>query len=153
MYCTGYCLLGAILLGSMIACMLVSKTSGVFKKFTDSLSAAQKKIYQEIVNERMHLYLQGMLLGLVLALIAGYLLNKNKSPKKIAKVCIFVTIALGTCILYYSLSPKSKYMLQYLEKNQINGWLNIYKEMKTRSYVGSLLGILGYVLIGMGTCN
>ena len=45
-------------------------------------------------------------------------------------------------------------MLQHITSvQQNNAWLNIYKEMKLRSMIGVLLGLVGYVLLGNGLCN
>lgn len=153
MVCMGYCLLGFILVGSMIACFVTSASSSVFKDFRNLLNPSQLKIYKSISNERSNIYTQGLLIGIALAVITELVLRKNKKFEKLSRVCIFVTISLGVSILYYTLMPKSTYMLKHLNgKKQIDGWLNIYKEMKSRSYIGILCGVIGYILLFYGFC-
>ena len=45
-------------------------------------------------------------------------------------------------------------MLNHITTRQQNvAWLSIYKEMKLRSMIGVLLGLVGYILLGNGLCN
>ena len=153
MVCIGYCLLGFILLGSMIACFITTSTSSVFNDFRKLLNIKQLLIYKSIAKERSNIYIQGLVIGIALAVITELVLRKNKKFEKISRVCIFVIISLGVSILYYILMPKSTYMLKHLNgKKQIDGWLNIYKEMKTRSYIGILVGVIGYIILFYGFC-
>ena len=72
----------------------------------------------------------------------------------IQRVCLFLVVGMGTAYLYYSLYPKSKYILEYLTTPEQNAaWLEIYKEMKSRHYMGLLLGIIGYALVGKSICK
>jgi len=148
--CISYCLVGAALLGSMIVTMLASKRSKNFKNFMNLLDDNQQQIYKSVIKERMTIYVQGLVIGVILAILCTF---SNKLSKN-NKICLFIVIALGFNMLYYSLYPKSTYMLSHLTSvEQNNAWLKIYKEMKLRCKVGLLLGIVGYVLLGMGWCN
>lgn len=151
MSCVTYCLLGAALLGSSILAMLTSKDAGVFKKFTNLLDDDQLQIYKSIIRERATIYVQSLLLGLVLAILVVFNLNKlGNTPK----VCLFILIALGTNYLMYALYPKSTYMLEHLKSTEQNkAWLAIYKEMKMRCWLGLILGALGYLLLAKGVCK
>ena len=147
--CIGFCLVGAVLLGSMIMTMLASKKSKNFVHFMNILDDNQKKIYKSIIKERLYIYIQGIFIGILLGLLVSYKI-KNKN----CKICLFVAISLGFNYLYYSLYPKSTYMLQHLNtKEQNEAWLNIYKEMKFRCKIGLLLGFIGYIMLGMGLCK
>ena len=45
--------------------------------------------------------------------------------------------------------PKSAYMLPSLtNQQQVEAWLNVYKEMKHRCVLGFILGAIAYLLIG-----
>ena len=47
--------------------------------------------------------------------------------------------------------PKSKYILNYLDKKkQIDMWLEVYKNMTNNYIYGSLLGLVGYFILSMG---
>ena len=110
----------------------------------------QQQVYKSVTKERLSIYIQGLVLGIILAILVTFHTNLTKS----VNVCIFIAVALSVNWLYYSLYPKSTYMLKHLtSSDQVNAWLNIYKEMKIRKYVGLLLGISGYLLLGIGWCN
>lgn len=145
-----YCLLGAAFLGSSIVTMMACKQGRNFKRFRNLLSADQLRIYNYIAKERLSIYIQGLILGLLLAMLITF----NSSLEGTNKLCIFVVIALGVNYLYYTIHPKTTYMLEHITSTEQNiAWLSIYKEMKTRSMVGVLLGLIGYILLGNGLCN
>ncbi len=50
--------------------MSVGKKNKVFKNFEPTLDEDQKKKYREIASERLNLYLQGLFLGLIVAVLA-----------------------------------------------------------------------------------
>jgi uncharacterized protein YacL len=148
--CISYCLIGAALLGSMIMSMLASKKSKNFVNFMNILDNNQQQIYKKIIKERMNIYIQGMVIGILLGVLFSY----NSSFNREQRTCIFIVIALGFNYLYYSLYPKTTYMIQHLKTPEQNtAWLKIYKEMKFRCKIGLILGIVGYILLGVGWCN
>ena len=150
MKCLNYCALGSAFLGSSILTMMTSKQSKNFINFEKLLNDKQKNIYQKITKERMSIYIKGLILGVLLAVLITF----NSSLKRTNKLCIFVVIALGVNYLFYSLHPKTTYMLLHLNSQQQNeAWLNIYKEMKLRCKIGLLLGLVGYILLGNGLCK
>ena len=149
-YCMNYCVIGAAFLGSSILTMMASKSSNNFVKFRKLLNQKQLEIYNNITKERMSIYIQGLILGILLAVLVTF----NSSLKSTNKLCVFVVIALGVNYLFYSLYPKSTYMLLHLNSQQQNeAWLDIYKEMKLRCKLGLLLGLVGYLLPGKGLCK
>ena len=80
----------------MIINMFSSHKDQVFIDFQNTLSSDQKKIYSNIVNERLKIYLQGYMLGLIFAFLFIYYSNQTKMKK----VCIFLTIAISTKKFY-----------------------------------------------------
>jgi len=148
--CISYCLVGAALVGSMVMNMLASKRSKNFKNFMALLDDNQQQVYKSVIKERMNIYIQGMVIGVILAILCTFN-NKLSRPNNI---CLFIVIALGFNWLYYSVYPKSTYMLTHLTSQEQNSaWLKIYKEMKLRCKIGLLLGVIGYILLGVGWCN
>ena len=144
-----YCILGAGLVGSMIFCMFLSDKSKYNKKFMLLLNEEQLKKYKKIKNERMNIYLQGYFLGLVI----GLLVAMNSNVDKTKKLCMFLVISLGINYLFYSLYPKSDYMLNHLTtKCQNKAWLAQYKYMKTNHLLGFTFGMAGYILLGNYFC-
>lgn len=149
MKCVSYCLIGSALLGSSLVTMAASKSSGNFKKFNDLLDQEQTKIYKDIHKERLKIYIAGLILGIFLAILVTQL----SGFKQNTNICLFVSIALGVNWMFYLLYPKSTYMLEHLKTpEQTKAWLGIYKEMKTRSYIGLILGAVGHILFGLGMC-
>lgn len=153
MVCGTTCLLGAAFVGSMLYCMVSTKDSNVFREFENLLDAKQVKTYKAIANERLNLYLQGFFIGLVLAVLALNFIRQLKKMPTGNKICLFVVIALGFNYLYYTLSPKSKYMLESLDSpEQVKAWLKIYRHMQVRVKSGAVLGIIGYLVLAYGLC-
>ena len=151
--CGLVCLLGFVLLGGMLYTMSVGKNNKVFKDFNATLNEDQKKKYREIASERLNLYLQGLFLGLIVAVLSMRLKLGKMLKAKTPKVCAFVVIALVITHVYYMGMKKSSYMLNHLEnQEQVNAWLEIYKHMKTRKLIGMLIGVLGYVLVAWAMC-
>ena len=70
--CISYCLIGAALLGSMIMTMMASKKSKNFKNFMSILDENQRHIYKSIIKERMNNYIQGLIIGVILAILVTY---------------------------------------------------------------------------------
>ena len=151
MPCVSYCLLGSALVGSSILTMITCKTSGVFKHFTNMLDDNQKQIYKSVINERLSIYIQTLVLGIIVATIVVFnIVELNQTPR----ICIFVLIALGINYLGYSLYPKSTFILEHLTSPEQNkAWLGIYKEMKLRCIMGLVLGALGYIVLAKGVCS
>jgi len=144
MSCGITCLIGFAFIGLMVAFMVRSKDHSEFENLLDE---SQRSVYKKIVAERLRIYLRGFFLGLVLAILV---LTFYKSANK---VCLFIVIALGTNYLYYLAHPKSAYMLNYLKgSEQVDAWLEIYKDMKKTNLVGFILGIVGYLLIAVSYC-
>ena len=70
------------------------------------------------------------------------------------KVVVFIAITLIVCIVYYSVMPKSDYMLNHLKtKEQVDAWLDVYLTMKQRYMFGFILGILSSIPLGLSMCK
>ena len=154
MVCGTTCLLGAAFVGSMVFCMSMTKNAKVFKDFEGLLEPNQLLAYKNVANERLNIYLQGFFIGLVLAVLALNFLRQVKKVSLGNKVCLFIVIALGFNYLYYTLSRKSRYMLESLNTpEQVKAWLEIYKHMKNRVHMGVVLGLVGYLILAYGMCK
>ena len=148
MVCINSCLIAFVLLSGTIATMITSKTSPNFRKFNETLTLEQQKLYKNITMERLRIYIEGMILGLITGLFGLSLL-----PKKVdnsSKVCLFVIVCLLINMIYYRMYPKSNYMVKHLNTpEQKEAWLAIYKEMKYRHLFGMILGLGAYIVLGM----
>ena len=138
-----YCLVGLTLLFSSAYMSLENRKSDHFKKFYNLLDAGQKNKYEDIVKERMMIYLGGMVLGLGL----GYFYyTQNKDSKYL--FCKVLIISYLTKLGFYYFFPKSPLILYSLySKDQTDAWADIYTEMKNRWKKSILVGFFAYVLL------
>lgn len=147
MLCLFKCFVGLGLLGASIATMIVSKDDSPFREYKKSLDKDQRERLEKITDERLNIYLQGLVVGLIIALVYLYSVKSNSWTH----VCVFLAIMLGVNYLWYILSPKSDWMLKSLNsKEQKEGWLKVYRTMQYRWHMGFLLGGLGGLLLSWG---
>lgn len=141
-------IVGIALLGGSVSTMTVSEEQHnmLRKLFSDELD----EIYGKIVIERRNQYIQGLLLG---ALIASFVLMAVKINNRFHRMSLFVAIMFMTGVFYYSLMPKSDYMLNHLKTEEENkAWLEVYKTMKQRYFLGIVLGALAAVPLAYAMC-
>jgi uncharacterized protein YacL len=137
--CSLSCVIAAALLGSMIFTLFNCNKQNKIIYFMSLLNAKQQEIYKNISQERLNIYLQGWVLGLILGLLYLNYYASNKTPI----YCIFIAIVLGTTYIHYTLMPKSTYMLEHIDNGeQSKAWLAIYKEMKFRCQMGMIMGVV-----------
>ena len=139
-----YCFIAFALLGSSFYFLLTNHKQDKFIYFSSLLTKDQQKILKNITEERLYIYIQGFIIGLIIAIMFIKITNiKNNSM-----FCIFVAIVLGFTYIHYTLMPKSTYMLEHIETNeQAKAWLGIYKTMKNRCYIGMILGVVALPIL------
>lgn len=144
------CIIGSGFIGSSVYTMVNYKNKKVFKNFEKLLDNDQKKLYNKIKKERLKIYRTGLIFSIVISIIAVQFLNISTNNK----INTFVVLSSGLNYLYYTLYPKSTYILLKLNtKEQKQAWLDIYLEMKQRSIYGFLLGVIGNLFLGIGICK
>ena len=137
--CSISCVIAAALLGSMIYMLFSCNKHDKIIYFLSLLDSKQQEIYRNIMQERLSIYLQGWVLGLILGFIYLKYYSKNSHPT----YCVFVAIVLGATYAHYTLMPKSTYMLEHINnQEQSKAWLGIYREMKHRCHMGMILGVV-----------
>ena len=106
--------------------------------------------YKNITIERRNHYVQGLILGLLLSFGVSYQL---KIENEYYNTTLFLTITLLTAVVYYTIMPKSDYMLNHLTTQEQNrAWLDVYKSMRTKYMLGFILGVLSAVPFSMVLC-
>ena len=141
-----YCAIAFALLGSMIYMLLNVDKNDKIMYFLSILKPEQQEIYKNITKERMNIYLQGFVLGIILGVIYLKMTHSKKAPI----YCIFVAIVLGTTYVHYTLMPKSTYMLEHIETaEQAQAWLEIYRKMKKNCHLGMILGLAALPFISL----
>lgn len=139
-----YCFIAFALLGSSFYFLLTNHKQDKFIYFSSLLTKEQQKILKNITEERLYIYIQGFIIGLIIALVFLRITNIKSNYV----FCIFVAIVLGFTYIHYTLMPKSTYMLEHIEtQEQAKAWLEIYKTMKTRCYTGMILGVIALPIL------
>ena len=109
-------------------------------------------IYEKIVNERATLYLEGLLLGFIFVFFINYFYSSNFN-NNFHKITFFILVILLTGVVFYTLMPKSNYMLNYVSSNsESKAWLEMYKTMKYRYNIGFILGSLASIPLANSFC-
>lgn len=141
---------GVIGIGLLIASFSTMTISKQQRDYLQSrISSNVVDEYIRIVDERRNLYIQGLLLGFIISLV---LIRNIKNTYH--KISLFFSITLGTSVVYYSLFPKSGYMLDYLKTSQENkAWLQVYKTMKYRYFIGFVLGAIASIPLSYSYCS
>lgn len=134
----------ALLIGMLWVNITADKN--ILQNFEKTFDKTQAKVYSEIKQNRLKLWIQGMILGIGLGL--AWLLSSNASA--IIKTCGFTSISTLVNYFYYMLTTKPKYMIEYLRKDQIDEWLSVKLMMQRKYHIGLLLGVVGCFMLGKG---
>ena len=147
MICWGSCIVASALLGSSVVFMLKSEDREKHDRLVSLLTEEQVQIYEFIKRERASLYATGLLIGVLTGLF--YLRMINKKGWKVD--CGFVAIVMTVAGMYYSMMPKTTYMLNHLEgREQVDAWLDVYNEMKFRCHAGMVVGVMALPMLSKG---
>ena len=113
--------------------------------FMLTLSEDQKIKYKDIIQERLKIYIFGMILGLILGFLYIYIYNEDKF-----KVCKFVAIIMVSKLTFYYFYPKSDSMLYHLDKpDQFKAWINVYKNYKNTWRNSLIIALISYILLSL----
>ena len=93
----------------------------------------------------MFLYLQGLILGAIIAIGCYFFGGINKMNSKL-KFCTLITIIFGVSWLYYSIMPKDMMPNYLTTEPQIKLWTEGYKHMQYMTTLGMIVGVIIYIL-------
>jgi len=148
MDCYFYGVLGVALLSGSMATLSVSKEQHDMLRNVFSEELDQK--YENIIIERRNHYIIGIILGIA---ISYYVSTNMNILNQFTRLSLFLTITLGTALIFYMLMPKTDYVLNYLKTAEENKkWLEVYKSMKNRYFIGFLLGLLATISLARTFC-
>ena len=145
MACALSCSISAIFIIGMIYFYNISDKSKIVKHYKSLLSSDLQKRYDKITNERLMISYQGYALGIILSLgiIIYNVKIKRTKMSNTSLVCCVIATAFLTNYFYYIISPKSDWMLNHLQnKEEIQSWLQMYREMQYNYHIGLVLGII-----------
>jgi len=144
---SAYGFIGFALLFGMLFCIFSSKNIEQ-KEFKHSLDQEQLNIYKQIVEFRFNIWLQGMLLGLIVAVGVCYYLQENFNT--FGNALLFTAILLFTNYMFYMLYPKPAWMLDFTRNHQqVQEWVDLYKTMSGRYHWGMLFGVGAFYLLSL----
>ena len=128
-----------LLLSSILMHFFIDKKDD----FLLTLNESQKKKYKDIIQERLKIYIFGMILGLVLGFLYVYIYNEDRF-----RVCKFVAIVLVTKLTFYYFYPKSDFMLYHLtETEQVSAWTDVYRNYKNAWRNSLIIATISYILL------
>ena len=143
--CTISCSISAVFLIGMIYMNYAVAKSQIILKYKLQLPENLQKTYEEITNERTRIYYQGYILGFILSLviIATNVYSDHKMLSTMSMICLVLATSFVTNYFYYILSPKKKWMLDYIKTpDQTKAWLHMYRGMQVYYHTGLVLGII-----------
>jgi len=128
----------------MIYSTNATEKSGVLRKYRSQLPADLNERYDKITKERRDIYYQGYVLGFVLSVLVIFLNKQRKVTMTTwSMVCTVIVISFLTNYFYYTLSPKSDWMLNHIEEpEQTKAWLHMYRSMQVYYHGGLALGLV-----------
>jgi len=153
MICFTQCGLATILIFSKLFTLFTCNKSEAYLHLRNILNDQQKQILDKVTKERLHIYLRGQLLGIIIGgilLYHGYLhRNDATSITKFFNLCGFILVINLVVYLNYHFTPKSDYLLLHLNnKEQNKAWVNMYEHMKQCHIKSFLYGFLAYSILG-----
>ena len=144
---SGYGFIGFALLFGMLFCIFSARNIEQ-QEFINTLDAKQLDIYKSIITFRFNLWLQGLVLGIAVAVAVLYFLNAKFNTY--GNALLFTAILLFVNYMFYVLYPKPAWMLEFTKNNkQVKEWLDVYKFMRVRYHWGMLAGIAAFFLLSL----
>jgi len=138
-------MISLIFIIGMIYFYTITGNNVIVNKYKKILSPELQQKYEQIKNERMKISYQGYILGFILSIgiILYNLKLKGTKLSNLSLICITTATMFITNYFYYILYPKTDWMLNYLQnKDEIKGWLEMYREMQFNYHMGLTLGII-----------
>lgn len=131
------CAIAFVLLATSIVVPFVAHTKHhLHKTFQNTLDTDQQMRYQRIVSHRRNLYIQGLVVGILVAcLVVGVIARVSPLTNDVSYGCLAVVVLFVVEYLYYILSPKGEYMVSVLyTEEQRKAWLDVYRHMQVSMY-------------------
>lgn len=151
MPCGITCFFAAVIVVAMIVFTVLSSQDPVIQGFASELSPELKHVYENIVKERSSIFFTGYLIGIVVAvLFVLFSVNVLKVKFRVSwLICSVVVISFIVNHLYYTLSPKTDYLVNHL-KNEHDRvlWAKMYRHMQVYFHLSFVIGLVGVGVFG-----
>jgi len=128
----------------MIYFYTMTEKCGVIQKYKATLTPELKARFEKITQERKTISLQGYGLGLLISLGILFYFTQTRPTKVngLFLVCTVISTMFVTNYFYYTLSPKSDWMLNHVNTQpEVDAWLKMYKQMQYHYHLGFVFGI------------
>jgi uncharacterized protein YacL len=136
-------MISAVFIIGMIFFYNRTDKSVIVNQYKKKLSFDLQQRYDKIAKERMMISYQGYLLGFILSMFI-IVYNRKVKLSNSSLVCTLIATCFLTNYFYYMLHPKSDWMLNHMgTQEEVNAWLQMYKEMQYNYHAGLVLGIIG----------
>jgi len=145
MVCSISCSIATAFIIGKIYFYNATSNSNVVKHYREKLPTHLQILYDKLSNQRLMISTYGYVLGFILSLFIIYYNRSLKREKlnNVSLVCIVVSTCFLTNYFYYSLTPKSDWMLNHITNGeQSKLWLEMYKKMSFYYHSGLVLGII-----------
>ena len=151
MACAVSCMISVVFIIGMIYFYNMTDKSAIVKQYKAHLSPELQKKYQEISEERKWISIKGYILGFIISLFIIFYNVKirHNRLRSLPLICIIVSTCFITNYFYYICSPKKQWLLDYVkDKQEVNAWLKMYREMQFNYHTGLILGIIAVGVLG-----
>ena len=134
--CTLCAIAVAFLATSIATPFIATSKHPLHRAFQSTLDHDQNTRYEHIALHRRNLYLQGLILGVIVAcLVVGVVMRVAPLSNDMSYGCLAVVVLFVVEFLYYMLSPKGEYMVTVLKtQKQREAWLKVYRHMQVSMY-------------------
>jgi hypothetical protein len=152
MVCSVSFFISVMFIVAMIYCNLASYQNKTILNYRNQLPENLKIIYDKITKERLTIYYQGYLLGLILSLFIILYNYKIKEEKLtlFSVICIVLATSFVVNYFYYTLYPKTDWMIDNInDASQAKTWLAMYRHMKGYYHTGLLLGLVSIIILAI----
>ena len=152
MVCSVSFFISVMFIVAMIYCNLASYQNKTILNYRNQLPENLKNIYDKITKERLTIYYQGYLLGLILSLFIILYNYKIKEEKLtlFSVICIVLATSFVVNYFYYTLYPKTDWMIDNInDASQAKTWLAMYRHMKGYYHTGLLLGLVSIIILAI----
>ena len=139
-----YCLFAHMAIATHLGIMYY-KASGSqeAKALEESLNKEQKAIYKKIKDERKCHYKCGLILGIIISAIYMRMMNGNNKNM----ICSYIGITTLIANTYYTLMPKSYWMVEHLSTlEQVQLHNEVYKKFRCITSYGNLVGFIIFAI-------
>lgn len=154
MKCFNMAIFGFAFFIANIFVIFIPNKSKIKSEFMDTLSNELKNLHEEIVYERMQIYIEGYIYGIILSFFTAFIIKNTYNISNNVIVCLIMSITIVTNYFYYVLRKKKNLMVVHLtQQNQRNAWYKLYRYMQVKYHIGLLLGVISSGFFGASLCG